>query len=68
MDPFFGSFKIVRNWTENKINTQLTDMIKPEPLAGKVLLITSTYIHQPVGTQTFSSTLILPFIFFMWVG
>ncbi len=41
----YGSFKTVRNLTENKINTQPTDVIKPVPLAvGMALLITFTSI------------------------
>ncbi len=38
---FLGSFKIVTNWTENKISTQLIDVIKAVPLAiDMALLIT----------------------------
>ncbi len=38
-DPFLRSFKIVRNWIENKISTQLTDVTKLSAI-GMALLIT----------------------------
>ncbi len=43
--PFLKSFRNVRNQTENKISTQLTDVITPVPLAiGMPLLISSRSI------------------------
>ncbi len=44
-NPFLGSNKIVRNWTENEISAKLADVIELPPLEiGMALLITPTSI------------------------
>ncbi len=36
---FYGSFETVKNWIENKISTQLTDVKKPVPLVISMALL-----------------------------